>query len=78
MDKGHKNEIIALGVGYGFCLVTRDEIKHISYVETNLKVKVGDTEYILHRGSTFADSRKIDDLLDNGTRKEYGVYERQI
>lgn len=55
---------IAVGVGTRFNIVPQDAVKHIDLVPQSIEVVDGGTQYTLHKGATFEESRKVDLLLD--------------
>lgn len=55
---------IAVGVGYVFTVVDADLVQHINLVETLTTVKVDNEYFVLHKGASYQDSLKVDELLD--------------
>jgi len=62
--KSEESRIKAVSAGNEFGLFHEWELEGIQLKETGIKVEVEGIEYILLCGTTFEDSRKIDDLLD--------------
>ena len=54
----------AVKAGYSFNLFTEQEVSHIELEQTGGKVMVEGKVYPLYRGTTYAESQKVDDLLD--------------
>ena len=54
----------AVKAGYNFNLFPEQELSHISLEPTGGKVCVEGVTYPLYRGTTFAESEKVDRLLD--------------
>lgn len=54
----------AVKSGYSFNLFTKQEVSHISLEKTGGKVMVEGEVYPLYRGTSYAESQKVDDLLD--------------
>lgn len=54
----------AVKAGYNFNLFPERELSHISLEPTGGKVCVEGVTYPLYRGTTFAESEKVDRLLD--------------
>ena len=54
----------AIRAGYEFNLFEDEETSHISLNKTNEFVEVNGAFYPIYRGSTFAESQKVDALLD--------------
>ena len=59
-----ENKMKAVCAGYEFALFHEWELEGIQLKETGVKVQVEGIEYNLLCGSTFEDSRKIDNMLD--------------
>lgn len=56
---------IAVGVGYDFVIVSSERTKDISLKNTWTLVSVGGEVYPLYKGTEYADSAKIDTIMDN-------------
>lgn len=54
----------AVKSGYSFNLFTEQEVSHISLEKTGENVMVEGEVYPLYRGTSYAESQKVDDLLD--------------
>lgn len=54
----------AVKAGYNFNLFKEEDVSHISLERTGGKVEVDGVVYPLYRGTTFAESEKVDCLLD--------------
>lgn len=54
----------AVKSGYSFNLFTEQEVSHISLEKTGGNVMVEGEVYPLYRGTSYAESQKVDDLLD--------------
>ena len=54
----------AVKSGHSFNLFSEDEVSGISLEKTGGRVEVNGAVYPLYRGAAFADSQKVDDLLD--------------
>ncbi len=54
----------AVKAGYNFNIFPEQELSHISLEPTGGKVCVEGVTYPLYRGTTFAESEKVDRLLD--------------
>ena len=54
----------AVKAGYCFNLFSEQELSHIELEPVGRKVKVEGVTYALYRGRTYADSEKVDRLLD--------------
>ncbi len=54
----------AVKAGYNFNLFPEQELSHISLEPTGGRVCVEGVTYPLYRGTTFAESEKVDRLLD--------------
>ena len=65
-----KNKI-AVAVGYYFGFVSEEDIKDILLEPVEVSIKFDSKVYDLHKGKTYADSRKLDDLLDK--TEEYSI-----
>ena len=61
------NVKLAVGVGYYFTIVNSEEVRNIKLKSTNQCVVVEDVSYVLYKGETYEDSRKIDAILDKHT-----------
>ena len=59
-----ETDIKAVCSGHEFGLFHSWELTGIQLKETEIRVQVDEYEYILYKGETFEDSKKIDDLLD--------------
>jgi len=77
-ERGDKFERIALCVGYSFIIAERINLRHVSYMTTDQYVKLDGVEFRLHKGATFADSQKVDELIDNRGYNEYNINEYKI
>lgn len=56
-------EMIALNVGYEYIFIPKNEV-NIDIKNTNQTVVLQDTAVFVYKGATFADSQKIDQLID--------------
>ncbi len=54
----------AVKAGYNFNLFPEESLSHINLEPTGGKVEVKGVVYPLYRGTTFAESEKVDRLLD--------------
>lgn len=61
---------VAVGVGYVFSVVPREEIVGIRLKPTHKVVFFEGDAYPLYKGETFEDSQKIDKILNRGKYKE--------
>lgn len=57
-------DVVAVGAGYTFTLVSATETNEIALKESGITVRVNGQDYSLMKGATFEDSRKVDALLD--------------
>ncbi|HGI3507105.1 TPA: helicase-related protein [Streptococcus agalactiae] len=78
----NQNEKVAVKVGNEFILASKKDSFAISLEDTGRKVEVDGTEYLLHRGTTFKESTKVDKLIDSGKYKaleisEYALDEKE-
>ena len=58
-------EKIIVAVGMEFTLVDKTKVKHISLKGNRERIEFQDMNYPIFKGSTFADSKKVDELLDS-------------
>jgi hypothetical protein len=65
--------MIAVGVGYEFAIVNRDEVKNINLKNTYQIVSVDGLTYPVYKGTTYEDSRLVDDVLDSGKYECYKI-----
>lgn len=65
-----KNKI-AVAVGYYFGFVSEEDIKDILLEPVDASIKFDSKVYDLYKGKTYADSRKLDNLLDK--TEEYSI-----
>ena len=61
------NVKIAVGVGYEFIIIPRKMVLDIALQNTGMTLSVNGTEYALYKGFEYADSRKIDAIMDGPT-----------
>lgn len=61
---------IAIGVGYNFVVANSEDVKGIALEGTGINVEVGNQVYPLYKGTTFGESRKIDEIMDSGKYTE--------
>ena len=78
----NQNEKVAIKVGNEFILASKKDSFAISLEETGRKVEVEEIKYLLHRGTTFKESTKVDKLIDSGKYKaleisEYALDEKE-
>ena len=59
-------ENIIVAVGMEFTLVDKTKVKHISLKGNRERIEFQGRNYPIFKGSTFADSQKVDKLLDSG------------
>lgn len=59
-------ENIIVAVGMQFTLVDKTKVKHISLKGNRERIEFQGMNYPIFKGSTFADSQKVDKLLDSG------------
>jgi hypothetical protein len=59
-------EKIIVAVGMEFTLVDKTKVKHISLKGNRERIEFQGMNYPIFKGSTFADSKKVDELLDSG------------
>jgi hypothetical protein len=72
------NVKIAVGVGYNFIIANSDDVKGICLENTGSVVKVNGETYPLYKGLTFAESQKVDAIMDSGKYVEYGINEHKV
>lgn len=65
---------VALGVGYSFNLFHEEDVSHIDFKETGVKLSVDGNIYILHKATTYNESRKVDSLLDSNGEMRVSDY----
>ena len=63
-DREGRGKMKAVKSGHSFNLFSEDEVSGISLEKTGGRVEVNGAVYPLYRGAAFADSQKVDDLLD--------------
>ena len=63
-DREGRGKMKAVKSGYSFNLFSEDEVSGISLEKTGGRVEVNGEVYLLYCGASFADSQKVDDLLD--------------
>ena len=66
----------AVKAGYSFNLFPEEDLMHISLEKTKGMVQVDGRNYPLYCGATFADSAKVDILLDE--RGELPIREHRV
>ena len=59
-------ENIIVAVGMEFTLVDKTKVRHISLKGNRERIEFQGMNYPIFKGSTFADSQKVDKLLDSG------------
>lgn len=69
---------IAVGVGYNFIIANSNDVKDICLENTGTVVKVNDETYPLYKGLTFAESQKVDAIMDSGKYAEYSINEYKV
>ena len=55
-------EKIIVAVGMEFTLVDKTKVKHISLKGNRERIEFQDMNYPIFKGSTFADSKKVDEF----------------
>ena len=71
----------AVKAGYGFNLFQEQELSHIALEPTKGTVMVEGIAYPLYRGATYAESEKVDRLLDEKGDlriRDYKVPEKEL
>ena len=72
------NVKIAVGVGYNFIIANSEDVKDICLVNSGTIVRVDKETYPLYKGLTFAESQKVDAIMDSGKYVEYGINEHKV
>jgi len=55
---------VAVGVGYYFTIVEEERIRGIKLNKSGVTIRFKDEDYHLYKGETFADSEKVDRILN--------------
>ena len=69
------NELIAVKSGYYFAMVPAGYLKNVNLEQTKTMVEMPNQKngcLTLHRGSTYADAKRIDSIIDDN---QFPVYE---
>ena len=69
---------IAVGVGYNFIIANSEDVKDICLVNSGTIVRVDKETYPLYKGLTFAESQKVDAIMDSCKYVEYGINEHKV
>jgi len=65
---------LALGVGYSFNLFNEEDVSHIDFKEAGAKLSVDGNVYMLHKATSYNESRKVDSLLDSNGEMRISDY----